>query len=167
MEHLLTKCNHPTMKTIWTLTSKLWPFETNPWPNPNLGMILGCGSINLQTRRRQRSTDRAVGKILQGPTRLLQILLSESAYLIWVMRCERVIQEKQHSIREVEERWLRAINERLTIDKITATRIKRSDGFTKRVVDTWEQLLEKNGELPIDWLKRSEVLVGRTARLTR
>jgi hypothetical protein len=29
-----------------------------------------------------------------GAARLLQILLTESAHLIWVLRCERVIQEK-------------------------------------------------------------------------
>ena len=167
MDHILTKCEHPTTRTIWALTSNLWPFEKTPWPNPNLGMILGSGCIKLQMNRRRRSANRRKGKALQGPTRLLQILLSESAYLIWVLRCERVIQEKQHSLREVQERWLRAINERLTIDRVTATRIKRADGFTKRVVDTWEQLLEKNGELPLDWLNNSEVLVGRTARLTR
>jgi len=37
----------------------------------------------------------------QGQTRLFQIILSESTYLIWVLRCERVIQEKQLSNGEI------------------------------------------------------------------
>jgi hypothetical protein len=53
---------------------------------------------------------------------------------------------------------------RLTDDKITATRIKREDGFTTLVVDTWEQALNKEGGLPINWIHESEVLVGRTAQ---
>ena len=88
----------------------------------------------------------------------------ELAYLIWVLRCRRVIQGKQHTKNEVEGRWLRAINERLTIDEITTTKIKRNKGFTKHVVDTWEQALKKKRELPINWINCSEVLVGRTAQ---
>ena len=55
------------------------------------------------------------------------------------------------------------INERLTNDKITATRIKRENGFTNLVVNTWEPILEKERALPPNWTKHSEVLVGRTA----
>jgi len=64
---------------------------------------------------------------------------------------------------EIRTRWLRAINERLTTDKINATMIKRNEGFTKLVVDTWEQALKKERELPMNWINLSEVLVGRTA----
>jgi len=92
----------------------------------------------------------------------LQIIISESAYLIWVLRCERVTQAKEHSDDEIKGRWLRVINERLTINKITATRVKRKDGFTTLVVNTWEQALEKERGLPPK-LNHSEVLVGRTA----
>jgi hypothetical protein len=85
----------------------------------------------------------------------------------WVLRCERVIQEKQHTENEIKKRWLRAINERLTIDKITATKVKRNDGFTTvttLVVETWEQALNKEGGLPLNWLTNREVLVGRTVQ---
>jgi hypothetical protein len=130
----------------------------------DLGTILGCGSITLYAENRQRhARDRNESDILKGPTRLLQIILSESAHLIWVLRCERAIQEKQHSEREIRERWLREINERLTTDKIMATKIKRDNAFTTLVVNTWEQALEKQGGLPVNWINLSEVLVGRTA----
>jgi len=99
----------------------------------------------------------------QAPTRLFQILLSESAYLIWVLRCERVIQEKTITNREIKARWYRAINDRLTIDKVTATKIIRTKEFTKLVEGTWEPILRKGMELPVNWLQCCEVLVGRTA----
>ena len=135
-----------------------------PWPDIDLGTILGCGCISLPSTQRQREdNEQNRSGVLKGPTRLLQIIISKSAYLIWVLRCERVIQAKDHSDNEIKGRWLRTINERLTTDKITATRIKREDGFTTLVVNTWEQALEKEKGLPPNWINHSEVLVGRTA----
>ena len=164
MEHALTKCKDKNTKKIWSLARELWPHNNPPWPDITLGTILGCGCLNLQLEepmRNEQNQDKK--KTLKGPTRLLQIIISESAYLIWVIQCERAIQGKEQSIRETEGRWLYAINERLTNNKITTTREKRKDGFTTLVVDTWEQALNKDGELPINWINCSEVLVGRTA----
>jgi len=77
-----------------------------------------------------------------------------------------VIQGKHHQKEETKRRWLQAINEKLTIDKITATRIKRNQEYTKLVINTWEKALEKEEELPPNWIVRNEILVGRTARHT-
>ncbi len=82
-------------------------------------------------------------------------------HLIWVLRCERVIQEKTHNENEIQARWFQAINTRLTEEKIMATRIKREQTFTKRVTFTWEPILSSNADLPNNWLSNREVLVGR------
>jgi len=82
--------------------------------------------------------------------------------LIWVLRCEKVIQEKGFSEREIRVRWYRAINERLTIDKVTVTKIKRNHKFTRTVIATWELALKKEKEIPANWIQCGEVLVGRT-----
>ena len=93
MEHILTQCREPTAHLIWSYARKLWPHDNIPWPTINLGTILGCGSITLKSENRPEDTHgRHENKTLKGPTRLLQIILSESAYLIWTLRCERVIQ---------------------------------------------------------------------------
>jgi len=168
MDHILTKCKEQNTQRIWHLARNLWPHNNIPWPTPSLGTILGCGCINLRPITRPRDNDEPNKRsTLQGPSRLLQILLSESAYLIWLLRCERVIQGKQISRNEIEGRWLRAINARLTTDKINATIIKRNEGFTNLTVNTWEQALEKESELPLNWIHCREVLVGRTAPRTR
>ena len=99
----------------------------------------------------------------RGPTRLFQIILSESAYLIWVLRCERVIQEKPLTEGEIKARWYRAINDRLTINKTTATKIVRTNRFKKLMDGTWGPALRKGQELPVNWMHDREVLVGRTA----
>ena len=59
-------------------------------------------------------------------------LMTAPTYLIWVLRCERAIDNKTHTIAEIEKRWLHAINKRLIDDKIIATRIKRDTNHKKR-----------------------------------
>jgi len=53
-------------------------------------------------------------------------LSKEKEILEQVLRCERVIQEKHLSEEEIRTRWYCAINERLTIDKVTTTKIRRN-----------------------------------------
>ncbi|KAI0254791.1 hypothetical protein BJV78DRAFT_1182939, partial [Lactifluus subvellereus] len=85
-------------------------------------------------------------------------------HLIWVLRCERVIQERTHSIGKIHHRWLSTINARPTDDGITATKIKRDKRTIQKVKDTWEYVLRNQMDLPDDWITSREVLVGRTRR---
>jgi hypothetical protein len=108
--------------------------------------------------------DPAPERVPRGATRLLQILISESAHLVWVLRCERAIQECTHTPSEIRHRWLRTINARLTDDKIIATCIKRDKETVRKVKNTWEYVLKKQQDLPDDWITSPEVLVGSGAR---
>jgi hypothetical protein len=79
-------------------------------------------------------------------------------YLCWTLRCERVIQEKNHTHQEIERIWFRKINNRLSNDKITATRIVRKKKYIRLIKDTWGLALKKRNEnLPQDWITRNEV----------
>jgi len=165
MSHILTQCKEKHTQLIWDLAKNLWPHQNIPWPEIDMGTILGCSCFNLCPERQRRGNQRRNKKTThQGQTRLFQIILSKSAYLIWVLRCERVIQEKQLSDGEIRARWYRAINKRLTINKVTATKIKRNEKFTRTVTETWEMALKKEKEIPVNWMQISEVLVGRTVR---
>ena len=73
-----------------------------------------------------------------------------------------MIQEKNIPNSEIRARWHRAINERLTINKVTVIKIRHSHEFTKLVEETWEPILRKEEEIPANWLQCREVLVGRT-----
>ena len=164
MSHILTECNERNARLIWRLAKALWPHRNIPWPEITLGTVLGCGNITLQPERPGRHNQRRQRKTTHRvPTRLFQIILSESAYLIWVLRCERVIQEKPLTEGEIKARWYRAINNRLTIDKTTATKIVRTNRFKKLMEGTWGPALRKGQELPVNWMHDCEVLVGRTA----
>lgn len=164
MDHILTTCGAGKAPLIWNLAREMWPYDTNLWPEITLGLILGSGCLSVKTTPRQREhaqTDtHSPIKNARGASRLLQILISEAAHLAWVLRCERVIQEVQHTDEEAKKRWYKAINRRLTDDKITATVIKREPPFTQLVEATWEDVLKKSSDPPTGWINHREVLVG-------
>ncbi len=45
MEHILTGCTAGAAIKIWTLAEESWPHELPQWPDINLGVILGCGTL--------------------------------------------------------------------------------------------------------------------------
>jgi hypothetical protein len=161
MSHIILHCRETTVNTVWELTKKFWPHEGVQWPVLSIGTILGCVCLEAEGGNKNRRNGREwTGDDQRGVTRLLQILISEAAHLIWVLCCERVIQEKQHNVREVVARWEKAINRRLTKDKITATIIKRLKSYTRLVEVTWKDVLGKLSVLPDRWIHDCEVLVG-------
>jgi hypothetical protein len=90
----------------------------------------------------------------------MSLFLSEAAHLVWVLRCERVIQETNIDERGISTRWHRAINDRLTTDRITAYQTRRDHQYTKLMKLTWKKILKQNGTLPVNWFQNREVLVG-------
>jgi hypothetical protein len=70
--------------------------------------------------------------------RLLRIIISETAYLIWLLRCEAVIGKRNSSDEAVKTRWKAQIAERRMTDHLTATRLSRSKAFTKALHNTWK-----------------------------
>ena len=167
MEHILTTCNATPVSQIWDLAKSFWPHNPAHWPEINLGIILGSGCLTTPEealdQENEENEERVVPLKKRGAVRLLQILVSEAAHLAWVLRCERVIQELTHTTQEIKARWSKAINRRLTDDKLTATQIKRSPPFTYLVEATWEDLLRKFSDLPHEWIHNREVLVGSRA----
>ena len=83
----------------------MWQHEP-VWPEISLGTILGVGSISLpdEDLTRNDANHRRKAK-RKGKKRLLQILISEVSHLIWVLRCKQAIHERQHTPKEVKNRW--------------------------------------------------------------
>ncbi len=74
MDHILTKCDAPGQREIWELTQQLWKQKTKTNLIVTKGLIMSCG---IQPPNVHRSQSR------KGTERLCQILVSESAHLIW------------------------------------------------------------------------------------
>ncbi|KAJ7728526.1 hypothetical protein B0H16DRAFT_1241223, partial [Mycena metata] len=94
---------------------------------------------------------------------LFRILISESAHLIWRLRNERVIQEKDPaSQNEIHNRWLRAMNLRLKFDCAMTNAEKYGKRALRKdlVQKTWVRVLKNETTLPRDWMRETEVLVG-------
>jgi ribonuclease HI len=160
MEHILIHCDEPATRIIWSMARNLWPHNSPPWPDISLRTVLGCGALTPPTNPnpdQRRHT--------KGAMRLMRILISESAHLIWTIQCERVIREKTHSRQEIEQKWTQAINRRLTNDKITATKVKGDIAQIRKTRNTWEAVLGKTGKLPGRWIYLREVLVGTRSRV--
>ena len=169
MEHILTSCTTEPVNIIWTLAKETWPHEPELWPEISIGTILGCGNLtnpedDEQDEGEEDQEDRQKKDNKKGMDRLRQILISESAHLIWVLRCDRVINDKTHTSEEIKSKWLRAINARLTDDKIIATKVRRGKISAELVTSTWQKALQKSSNIPRDWIEDREVLVGRRVR---
>ena len=161
MDHILTECEHPTRTLIWEKAKYIWPHGENTWPEVSLGTIVGCNALTIKTeqKKKDRMGQTRITKVHDpGATRLLKIIISESAYLIWTLRCERTIHGKNHTDREVEAAWLNVINRRLSEDKTTATKVLRREQHTNLVKNTWDRALYKrHRNLPEDWINRNVV----------
>jgi hypothetical protein len=99
MEHILTKCDSPGQALIWDLAKRLWEKKSSKeWYHPGLGSIIGAALGEIKNES---------GSILSGDSRLWRILLVESAYLIWILRCERIMSKDNVPFleEEVENRW--------------------------------------------------------------
>jgi hypothetical protein len=61
---------------------------------------------------------------------------------------------------EIKARWTKKINDRLNIDRITATKIKRDINYTRLTDATWRKALQKQGIPHENWTQHQEVFSG-------
>jgi ribonuclease HI len=174
MEHILFECDNTTRRTLWHLAKETWVDSHHTWPNIELGKLIACGTLRFKvepgaaTKKEQRKRDR----IATGASHRLQILLSETAHLIWAIRCERVIQGRVHTKRSVEGRWWSQINARLRTDRIVALKIKKKPKDLLRMASTWGPIVDKYGShnkadaiaYDADWLTSQGVFSGYGVR---
>ncbi|KAJ3870378.1 hypothetical protein F5051DRAFT_307108, partial [Lentinula edodes] len=74
------------------------------WKKPDLGDILTCVLPRFKKNRN-----------IEGDSRFYRILISESARLIWMIRNDRVINERtdEATAKEVQNKWVELMNRRL------------------------------------------------------
>ncbi|KAJ6576536.1 hypothetical protein DFH09DRAFT_1246437 [Mycena vulgaris] len=156
LEHIMIYCTRPSQLKVWDLAEELWSKKGHAWGTPSLAGILGSGLATFDGDNKRKSP---------ADARLFTILMTESAHLIWKMRCEFVVGREGKdpaSAREVHNRWVHAINERLEIDRNLTDKLKYGKQYSiapSLVLDTWKGVLEKEEDLPDDWLRGPEVLI--------
>jgi ribonuclease HI len=99
-----------------------------------------------------------------GEARLYSILMTESAHLVWKIRCERLMQRNGTHPTETEvcNKWVLAMNNRLKLDcdMTDDRRFEKKAIPVKTVLHIWTGVLEGENKLPTDWTGVAEVLVG-------
>ncbi|EIW60971.1 uncharacterized protein TRAVEDRAFT_120975 [Trametes versicolor FP-101664 SS1] len=155
MEHILFTCNACGREVIWKLLSELWESTGLRPPIPSWGSVLGAACVAM------RSPNGARQPALEQRWATLAI---ESARLIWKLRCERVIAKNGDEFPEVEvtNRWYAELERRLHLDRRIAalSHGKKRKKHIRRLEEVWSPLLAERGNLPPNWVTKSEVLVG-------
>ncbi|KAI4517376.1 hypothetical protein K525DRAFT_182168, partial [Schizophyllum commune Loenen D] len=161
MEHILFGCVAKGQDVVWRLTRTLWENKHTDWPTLNLGTVLSCGITDFKADDQKRRR--------KGANRLYTILISESAFLIWKLRNERVIRGGERagdpdffSEQYIRNRWLQTMNNRLTLDREMTKNYKYGKRAIQKevVLTTWCGVLHEELSLPEDWLNEPRVLVG-------
>ncbi|KAG1734854.1 ribonuclease H-like protein, partial [Suillus occidentalis] len=161
MAHILTECNCPARKLVWSLAERIWPTNIIPWPEPTIGTITGCGALSIPHKCNDDDpNDKKKIAQKKGTARLLRIIISESAYLIWTLRCTRVIQGTSPDEDNITKRWIKTLNDRLQQDRVIAIKLRRTQEHTDLINSTWSQIITPNIHLPANWVTSPEVLVG-------
>ncbi|KAH9910148.1 uncharacterized protein BXZ73DRAFT_33673, partial [Epithele typhae] len=156
MEHVLFTCTATGRETIWKALNAMCEATGMPEIVPDWGSIFAAGAIEL---KQEGNDERDTAGEMRWAT-----LATEAAHLVWKLRCERVIanEGREHSEREVTQRWNATIDRRLDLDRRTAAQMvgKRRKQTIARVEYTWSPLLEDSENLPDDWVTSCGVLVG-------
>ncbi|KAJ7151848.1 hypothetical protein C8R43DRAFT_886501 [Mycena crocata] len=142
MQHILFECTTPGQSETWLLSKDLWLLKHETWPSLSIGAALGCGLATF------KSSD---GKPAQADDRLYRIIMSETVFFIWKLRCDRVIKNEgaPFSQAEVRNRWIALMNERLHVDRSLTNKIRFGKQYAvhpQLVLDTWRDpsLRKKN-----------------------
>ncbi|KAK7061752.1 hypothetical protein R3P38DRAFT_2494191 [Favolaschia claudopus] len=153
MEHIALECSAPGQRIIWNSCEKIWNLRYPLWPKLHWGLVLGCGLPRFRSNKGHR---------LRGKERFFTILLSASVHLIWKLRNERVLEGKNITDTEIENRWISTINSALKRDQTLTNKARfGSLGKTKQIVlETWSGVLQNEDALPDDWTQSKGVLVG-------
>ena len=145
LAHILLKCKAPGQNEVWEATRELWRHKHPQWPELTVGTLLGCGLARFQSTRNAA-----------GIQRLYRILISESMFVIWKLRNERVIHRAgaELPLQEILNKWNQAILNRFEIDRVLANRPrhgKRASLDPNRVIETWSAVLVNEDNLPKEW----------------
>ncbi|KAI0341943.1 hypothetical protein BDW22DRAFT_1441667 [Trametopsis cervina] len=159
LQHILTECRIPGQQEIWSWVRWIMNKKGVPIPALSMGLIMG---VNLSCLRDVNLAPRP------GTTRLFQIVVTESLHLIWRLRCERVIEFDSDRSRwptpsRIRREWYTSLDKRLALDMaLTSRAIQPSRGLsTTLALATWSGTLEREADLPENWIYSTGVLVGR------
>ncbi|KAH7904524.1 ribonuclease H-like domain-containing protein, partial [Hygrophoropsis aurantiaca] len=161
MEHILLDCPSNGQMEIWNQAKLTWSGKNEDWPNVTIGLIMGCGALHKPTHTNEANpTSRKEKALIAGQSRLLKILISESAHIIWATRCDRTINGNPNPPPTMITRWHNTLNKRLHLDRleILTKSCKKLKQRETLIQHTWTGTLTNELSLPHNWVNTREVL---------
>ncbi|EJD54705.1 hypothetical protein AURDEDRAFT_51216 [Auricularia subglabra TFB-10046 SS5] len=132
MEHVLLDCPDSKQAVIWEQVGKFFKMRRID-AGVSYGTILGCANVRLDGFGSNRDLP---------AERAYRIVVAESAFLVWKLRCEKRIEHADDpdwsiSDKAAKERWQHMIKARRWQDRYLAKSRKRyPSGSTQRYI-TW------------------------------
>ena len=160
-EHILMDCDSTERRVAWDRANTLWKRRYAEDLPITAGAVLGGGLASFR---------RPDGRLDTAKNRLYRILVTETAHVIWVLRCERRITNSddpghQHTEDAVGNRWHRRINERMQIDCLLTNTFlyERKALGTKKVYATWASCSTSTETFHREWCRHPGFLVVKTS----
>ncbi|EJD51084.1 hypothetical protein AURDEDRAFT_57515 [Auricularia subglabra TFB-10046 SS5] len=139
LEHILLDCPQSGQQDVWVLVDDFLA-KMGLQVDVTYGLILGCASVRV----RDRFTDRILRL-----ERIFKIVVSESAFLIWKIRCEARMEHggdpEWHLPKDaIAERWWKVIRRRkhqdiASVDKVRYGKKAKPKG---EIYETWRDPLD-------------------------
>lgn len=106
LTHTFSECDAIAYNTIWDLIRKLWEYAGYIWPERNIGIMLGSTAIKFKD---------ANNLTIAGKSNLYMILMTETTFLQWKIRCKwRIVDEsdpgKIPTLRELTQQWVKPLH---------------------------------------------------------
>ena len=120
-EHILTECPLGNQADLWLTAGQIWTKEienipeADAWQKPDIHEIraIGCWTNTKDIPRKKGDKQKHLTASLSN---LRKILVSETAWNIWKLRCERVINEKDRPRHQYTETLKEAFRRRIIIE---------------------------------------------------
>ncbi|EJD36216.1 hypothetical protein AURDEDRAFT_24476, partial [Auricularia subglabra TFB-10046 SS5] len=132
LEHILFECLDSGHETIWGM-ARVFLRHKHIDMDMNIGLVLGCASAPADRFMQGISTARA-----------FSIVVSESAFLAWKIRCEKRMEHRNDpewrpNNAAVSERWQKMMRRRVSQDfRLTDARIFGRKALKRALVhETW------------------------------
>ncbi|OSC98484.1 RnaseH-domain-containing protein [Trametes coccinea BRFM310] len=159
MMHILQDCGATETRLVWKIMRRtLGEAGIAIGEQPSFGLYLSAAAIEIRGSE---------GVLRQGATRLARILIPEAAYMVWRLRCRRVIEwsshpEKTHSANAVTKEWLALLGKRLRGDQMAASApyAKASKVSAHSASEMWCHLVDQATLRTNDWAGSPGVLVA-------
>ncbi|EJD38925.1 hypothetical protein AURDEDRAFT_30349, partial [Auricularia subglabra TFB-10046 SS5] len=128
MDHIVIACPDGHGKRLWRM-AQVFLSHKRVATQISIGLVMGCAAVRLPGlgSGRNKTSERA-----------FTIVVSETAFLIWKLRCEKRIEhaddpEWRITQNEAEARWVSAIESRLRQDQVLTDK----GAFGKKALPKW------------------------------